>query len=65
VSQGRYHALLKQTHRLFSGDMDAAVYEENIRYLFTTESYILFTVDKLVHAIVKQVTGVEGSKSRW
>lgn len=65
MSQGRYSALLEQTDRLFSGDVDAAVYEENIRYLFTTESYILFTVDKLVHAIVKQVTGVGNCMNKW
>ncbi|CAO3644942.1 unnamed protein product [Cunninghamella echinulata] len=55
LSQGNYKALLEQIDRYFDSDMDAATFEETTRYLFTTEAYVLFNIDKLVQTIIKQI----------
>jgi histone deacetylase complex regulatory component SIN3 len=41
--------------RFFDGDIDQQVFEEHTRYIFTTDAYLIFTMDKLVHSMVKQV----------
>ncbi|KAI9306630.1 hypothetical protein BJ944DRAFT_45137 [Cunninghamella echinulata] len=55
LSQGNYKALLEQIDRYFDSDMDAATFEETTRYLFTTEAYVLFNIDKLIQTIIKQI----------
>lgn len=55
TSNGYYNALLDLIDRLFDGDIDQTMFEEKARYLFATEVYVLFTIDKLVHSIIKQV----------
>ncbi|KAI8379519.1 uncharacterized protein BYT42DRAFT_329822 [Radiomyces spectabilis] len=58
LSKGYYQALLDLIDRFFDGEMDQQVFEENARYLFVTDAYVLFTVDKLIHAIIKQIQAV-------
>lgn len=41
--------------RLFENEVDMATYEETLRLMFGTKAYIMFTVDRVVAAIVKQV----------
>ncbi|KAI8070511.1 hypothetical protein BC940DRAFT_16381 [Gongronella butleri] len=55
LSQGHYRALLEQIDRYFDSDVDANTFEEIARFLFTTDAYVLFNVDKVVHAIIKQI----------
>lgn len=55
TSNGYYNALLDLIDRLFDGDIDQTMFEEKARYLFATEVYVLFTIDKLVHSIIKQM----------
>lgn len=55
LSSGYYNALLELIDRFFDGDLDQAMFEEKTRYLFVTEAHVLFTIDKLVHSIIKQV----------
>lgn len=55
LSAGYYNALLELIDRFFDGDLDQAMFEEKTRYLFVTEAHVLFTIDKLVHSIIKQV----------
>ncbi|KAI9316424.1 hypothetical protein BX666DRAFT_1950439 [Dichotomocladium elegans] len=55
ISSGCYNALLDLIDRFFDGELEPPMFEEKIRYLFVTEAYVLFTVDKLIHAIVKQI----------
>ncbi|ORZ23387.1 hypothetical protein BCR42DRAFT_447079 [Absidia repens] len=62
TTHGYYQTLLEQTDRLFSSNVDSTMYEEIIRYLFKTEAYVFFTVDKLVHAIVKQIQTLAGDE---
>lgn len=56
LSKGYYEAILDLIDRFFDGDIDQAHFEEYTRYVFVTEAYLLFTIDKLVHTMVKQVT---------
>lgn len=55
TSNGYYQAVLDLVDRFFDGDIEPQFFEETIRYLFVTDAYVLFTIDKLVHAFVKQV----------
>lgn len=55
LSSGYYNALLELIDRFFDGDLDQVMFEEKTRYLFVTEAHVLFTIDKLVHSIIKQV----------
>lgn len=55
LSSGYYNALLELIDRFFDGDLDQAMFEEKTRYLFVTEAHVLFTIDKLVHSIIKQI----------
>ncbi|CAO3642759.1 unnamed protein product [Cunninghamella blakesleeana] len=55
ISQGGYKALLDQIDRFFDSDIDAATFEENIRFLFKTDAYTIFNIDKLIQTIIKQI----------
>lgn len=55
VGKGYYPAILEMIDRFFDGDIDQQVFEEHSRYIFVTDAYLIFTIDKLVHSIVKQV----------
>lgn len=54
--QGYYKALLKLIDRFFDDEFDQHVFEECTRYLFGTKAYILFTIDKLMLSIMRQVS---------
>ena len=55
TSKGCYQAVLEMIDRFFDGDIDQQVFEEHTRYVFVTDAYLIFTIDKLVHSMVKQV----------
>lgn len=44
--------------RFFDGEMEQAQFEESVRYLFVTDGYLLFTVDKITQSLVKQIQNV-------
>ncbi|KAF5385000.1 hypothetical protein D9615_001214 [Tricholomella constricta] len=50
-----YMYLLNACEKLFDGDMDQATFEEHMRWFFGNKAYQLFTLDKLITALVKQV----------
>lgn len=57
-----YDHLLECCDGLFAGDMDQNTFEENLRFMFGTKGYLLFTIDKVIAALIKQVrTLVEGT----
>ncbi|CAO3597100.1 unnamed protein product [Absidia cylindrospora] len=58
TSNGYYHAVLGLLDRFFEGDIEPQSFEESVRYFFVTDAYLLFTIDKLVHAFVKQIQAV-------
>lgn len=52
---GYYNALLKLIDRFFDDELDQHVFEECARYIFGTKAYIMFTIDKLMISIMRQV----------
>lgn len=49
-----YDHLLALCERLFDQEIDQATFEETLRLMFSNKAYIMFTVDRVVSAIVKQ-----------
>ncbi|KAF8640768.1 hypothetical protein AX17_000418 [Amanita inopinata Kibby_2008] len=50
-----YMYLLNACEKLFDNEMDQAAFEEHMRWFFGTKAFKLFTLDKLITALVKQV----------
>ncbi|KAH8101975.1 hypothetical protein BXZ70DRAFT_932719 [Cristinia sonorae] len=51
-----YPLFLESCERLFDNEIEVAVFEDQVRYMFgVKESYKAFTIDKLIGALVKQV----------
>ncbi|EJD54420.1 hypothetical protein AURDEDRAFT_110072 [Auricularia subglabra TFB-10046 SS5] len=50
-----YAHMLELCEKFFEGDLEAAGFEENLRFMFGTQAYVMFTVDKLVVSIIKQL----------
>jgi paired amphipathic helix protein Sin3a len=50
-----YDHLLECCENLFAGDLDQNTFEENLRFMFGTKAYLMFTVDKVIAALIKQV----------
>ncbi|KAJ9093958.1 hypothetical protein QFC20_007014 [Naganishia adeliensis] len=53
-----YGHLLDQCEKLFDNDVDAATFEETIRYMYGTQAYPAFTLDKVIAGLVKQVISI-------
>ncbi|KAH7104880.1 hypothetical protein BKA62DRAFT_690990 [Auriculariales sp. MPI-PUGE-AT-0066] len=63
AAQYFYAHLLESCEKLFEGDLEPLAFEENLRFMFGTQAYVMFTVDKVVGAIVKQLqTALQDSK---
>ncbi|KAI8885789.1 hypothetical protein K501DRAFT_179122 [Backusella circina FSU 941] len=58
IENGYYQTVLDLIDRFFDGDIDQQLFEEHTRYIFVTDGYLLFTVDKLAHAVVKQIQAI-------
>ena len=56
TKRSSYQIMLALIHKLIEGDLDQQMYEEYVRYIFGPDAYIVFTIDKLVLSIVRQVT---------
>lgn len=55
TEKDRFTELLKDIGLFASNEIDANDFEDKVRELFWTSGYIIFTVDKLIQALVKQV----------
>ncbi|KAG2220934.1 hypothetical protein INT45_010687, partial [Circinella minor] len=55
ISIGYYNAVLDLIDRFFDGDFDQNLFEEKARYIFVTDAYVLFTIDKLIQSTIKQI----------
>ncbi len=55
-AQHYYTHLLSMAERLFENEVDVNTYEETLRLMLGTKAYIMFTMDRVVAAIVKQVS---------
>ncbi|THV08566.1 hypothetical protein K435DRAFT_708465 [Dendrothele bispora CBS 962.96] len=54
-----YELMLESCERLFDNELEQSVFEDQMRYMFgIKDAYKIFTVDKLIAAIVKQVQSV-------
>jgi histone deacetylase complex regulatory component SIN3 len=52
---GYYHVLLQLIEKLINEDIDQHVFEDCLLHLFHKQAYLLFTMDKLLLSIMKQV----------
>ncbi|EPQ60306.1 hypothetical protein GLOTRDRAFT_67792 [Gloeophyllum trabeum ATCC 11539] len=50
-----YKYLLESCEKVFDNEMDQQTFEEHARWFFGTQAYTLFTIDKLILALIKQV----------
>ncbi|KAE8632435.1 hypothetical protein XENTR_v10001548 [Xenopus tropicalis] len=50
-----YPAFLDMVRNLFIGNLDPTHYEDTLREMFTIHAYIVFTIDKLVQNITRQL----------
>lgn len=50
-----YPAFLDMVRSLLDGNLDSAQYEDTLREMFTIHAYIGFTIDKVIHNIIRQV----------
>ena len=50
-----YRFLLSCIEKLFDGELDQSAFEDCARVVFGTQAYQLFTVDKVISAVNKQV----------
>ncbi|KAK0465461.1 histone deacetylase complex, SIN3 component [Desarmillaria tabescens] len=55
-----YMYLLDACDKVFSGELDQITFEEHMRWFFGKKAYHLFTMDKLITALVKQVQTIIG-----
>ncbi|KAG8847483.1 Transcriptional regulatory protein sin3 [Tulasnella sp. 330] len=53
-----YEHTLECCEQLFDGEMDQATFEDHMRFMFGIRAYHLFTIDKVVGSIIKQVQAV-------
>lgn len=53
-----YPAFLDMVRSLLDGNLDSAQYEDTLREMFTIHAYIGFTIDKVIHNIIRQVNNL-------
>lgn len=63
IEDDRFSQLMKDINLFVNNEMDANDFEDRVRELFWTSGFIIFTVDKLVQAIIKQVCLLQYDKS--
>ncbi|KAI8081365.1 uncharacterized protein BX664DRAFT_268933 [Halteromyces radiatus] len=52
-NKGYYQALLTLIEKFFEGDIDQSLFEESSRYIFGSKAYVLFTIDKVMLALIR------------
>ncbi|KAJ7201426.1 histone deacetylase complex, SIN3 component [Mycena pura] len=55
-----YMYLLDACEKVFDNELDQATFEEHMRWFFGEKAYHLFTIDKVIMALVKQVQTIVG-----
>jgi paired amphipathic helix protein Sin3a len=53
-----YKAMLQLIEKLYEGDIDPMVFEEQARFWFGTKAFIIYTIDKVIHGICKQLVQI-------
>lgn len=59
----RYQTFLKYTEQLLHGAIDQSAFEENCRHEFGISCFPLFTIDKLLFLLAKQIHVVNGDET--
>uniref|UniRef100_A0A669DPQ7 Paired amphipathic helix protein Sin3b n=1 Tax=Oreochromis niloticus TaxID=8128 RepID=A0A669DPQ7_ORENI len=54
-SKEYYPAFLDMVRSLLDGNLDSTQYEDTLREMFTIHAYIGFTIDKVIHNIIRQL----------
>lgn len=52
---GLYYRFMSSLYSLLDGSSDNSKFEDDCRAIIGTQSYVLFTLDKLIYKLVKQV----------
>ncbi|KAI8646658.1 hypothetical protein BD408DRAFT_380343 [Parasitella parasitica] len=55
TKRGYYNILLSLIDKLFEGEIDQQTFEECVRYIFGGDAYAVFTIDKLVLSLVRDI----------
>ncbi|SCZ99390.1 BZ3500_MvSof-1268-A1-R1_Chr3-1g05987 [Microbotryum saponariae] len=55
-----YQRALALCEALFDGQIDQMVFEEKLRHMFATQGYMLATIDRLIHNLVRLATASLG-----
>lgn len=50
-----YEHTLDCCEQLFEGEIDQGTFEDQLRFMFGIRAYTLFTIDKVVASVIKQV----------
>jgi paired amphipathic helix protein Sin3a len=59
VIEGKmYESLLALIEKLFDGEIDNSLFEEQVRFWFGTSAFPIYTIDKVVHSIAKQLVHI-------
>lgn len=53
-----YPVFLDMVRNLLDGNMDSSSYEDSLREMFGIHAYIAFTMDKIIHNCVRQVSAI-------
>ncbi|KAK7386922.1 hypothetical protein VNO78_27297 [Psophocarpus tetragonolobus] len=57
-STDQYGRFMNALYNLLDGSFDSAKFEDDCRAIIGTQSYVLFTLDKLIYKLVKQLQAV-------
>lgn len=60
-AKSRYPPLLELCKRIIEQEQDNTAFEDAVRHLYGTKGYKIYTVDKLIQSIVKQVPHLHAS----
>ncbi|KAL3085001.1 hypothetical protein niasHS_010070 [Heterodera schachtii] len=58
-----YQIMLQEMKNLLDGQVDASKFEDTLRSMFDTRAYVLFTMDKLVNTLVRQLQNFVGDSA--
>lgn len=56
IGEHHYQRGLILCEKLFDGEVDQNHFEEGLRQIFAIDGHILFTIDKLLHQLIKTVS---------
>ncbi|KAK9071711.1 hypothetical protein SSX86_008140 [Deinandra increscens subsp. villosa] len=61
-SRDLYSKFMSALYNLLDGSTDNAKFEDNCRAILGNQSYVLFTLDKLIYKLVKQLQNIAGDE---